>query len=244
MRDEIEPSTGRLKVQASHQQARPTTCEGIDQASQAAARGTLQVADLGPRFRTRRSQALHDGNRHRRVLLRSAESLAARIQREYQSLATTVFPPRHRSFGSQSGPIAPGGKRTQRTASQDARLCLASRTISSLCCVDRVKRQLNCACQAATSRPSFLFRAGYLTVCFQEGKSTPVSTGLWWKALDAIAVAARLLLMVKKRADDDTDGLSGGGSYYTRRCPRVWQRQRCGRRPRQSSRLLLQQADR
>ena len=104
-------------------------------------RGTLQVANLGPRLRTRRPQALHDGNRHRSVLLRSAESLAAWLEREHQSLATTVFPQRHGSVGSQSGPIEPSGKRTQRTASQDARLRLASRTISSLCCVDRLKRR-------------------------------------------------------------------------------------------------------
>lgn len=91
--------------------------QGTDQVSQPAARRTLQVADLGPRLRTRRSQALHAGHRHRSVLLRSAESLAAWLEREHQSLVTTVFPPKHRSIGPQSGPTEPSGKRTQRAAS-------------------------------------------------------------------------------------------------------------------------------
>jgi hypothetical protein len=104
-------------------------------------RGRIPDTDLGPGLRTRRPQALHNGNRYRSVFPRSAGSLAAWIHREHQSLATTAFPPRHGSVGSQSGPIEPNGKRAQRTSSQDARLCFARRTISSLYCVDRLKRQ-------------------------------------------------------------------------------------------------------
>jgi len=46
---------------------------------------------------------------------RSAESLAAWIQRT-PTLATNSISPRHGSVGSQSGPIEPRGKRTERTA--------------------------------------------------------------------------------------------------------------------------------
>ena len=73
--------------------------------AQAVARGTVPLPDLGSRRRTHRPQALHPGDRRHGVLLRSAKSLAARLEREHQSLATTIFPKAHGPFGSLSGQI-------------------------------------------------------------------------------------------------------------------------------------------
>ena len=74
-------------------------------------------------------------SRHTQTVVKALIKQARQLPEElYKS-------PRHGSVGSQSGPIEPSGKRTQRTASQDARLRFASRTISSLCCVHRLKRQ-------------------------------------------------------------------------------------------------------
>ena len=72
--------------------------QGTDQAGQEATRRTLQVADLGPGQRTRRPQALHHGDRHRSVLLRSAEPLAAWLEREHQPTAATVLPQEARIY--------------------------------------------------------------------------------------------------------------------------------------------------
>ena len=81
-------------------------------------------------------QALHHGDQHRRVLLRSAEPLAARLQREHQPTAATVLPQGHRSIGAQSGAAILHREGAQRASSHDARLPVAGTTISGLCCVD------------------------------------------------------------------------------------------------------------
>src|SRR5712672_2773117 len=51
------------------------------------------------------SQAFHPGKRRRGVLLRSAKSLATRLEREHQSPTTTILPEAHGYFSALSGPI-------------------------------------------------------------------------------------------------------------------------------------------
>ena len=59
----------------------------------------LPVADVGPRQRDGRSQAVHPGDRRHGLLLRPSESLAARHQREHQPAPEAVLPQGHRPLG-------------------------------------------------------------------------------------------------------------------------------------------------
>ena len=89
---------------------------------------------------THGSQALHPGDRHPGVLLRSAEPVATRLEREHQPTAAPVLPQRNGPIGAQPGSVELRGQRTQRAASRDARIQDAEREISSLCCVDHLRR--------------------------------------------------------------------------------------------------------
>jgi IS30 family transposase len=59
--------------------------------AQATAR-TLPVADLGSRQRAGGPQTLYASHRHQGLLLRSAQSLAARIEREYERAVEAILP--------------------------------------------------------------------------------------------------------------------------------------------------------
>ncbi len=93
---------------------------GADRARPAIAGRALQVADLGPRAGDGRPQTLHPSDGHRRVLLRSAEPLATRIEREHERSVETVLPQGNRLIRTLTR--APGQDRSQaeRSAPQDA----------------------------------------------------------------------------------------------------------------------------
>ena len=55
-----------------------------------AARDTVALADLGPRTRDGPTQKLHDGYRRTGLLLRSAKSLAARLERKHQRAVAAI----------------------------------------------------------------------------------------------------------------------------------------------------------
>src|SRR5215475_4491212 len=63
-----------------------------DPAGKKAARRALQIPDLGSRQGTCRPQAVQHGNTYRRLLLRPAQPLAARLKRKHQSPAAPVLP--------------------------------------------------------------------------------------------------------------------------------------------------------
>src|SRR4030095_13858137 len=86
------------------------------------ARRALPGAGLGTRERAGRAQALHAGDRCGRLLLRSAKSLAARLQREHQRSAKAVLPQRDQSVSAQPGAVERGRQATQRTTAQNAGL--------------------------------------------------------------------------------------------------------------------------
>jgi IS30 family transposase len=62
---------------------------------------STQTVDLGSRQRTDRSSEVQPGDRYRCLLLRSAKSVAAGFQREYQPPAATVLPQGYRFVGAQ-----------------------------------------------------------------------------------------------------------------------------------------------
>ena len=63
------------------------------------------------------SQALHPGDRHPGVLLRSAEPVATRLEREHQPTAAPVLPQANGPVGAQTGSVKLCGERTQQAAS-------------------------------------------------------------------------------------------------------------------------------
>ena len=60
------------------------------------ARATAPIADLGPRGGNGTTRAAACRHRRGSLFLRSAQSMAARLKREYQRLAEAVLPERHR----------------------------------------------------------------------------------------------------------------------------------------------------
>src|SRR5215510_13557091 len=69
------------------------------------------------------------GNRYRRLLLRPAKPLAARLKRKHQSPAAPVLPQGPRPRGALPGRTEQGGAPAQRAAEENAGLPVASRTI-------------------------------------------------------------------------------------------------------------------
>src|SRR4029453_13854219 len=118
----------------------------------------LQVADLGSRQRAGRAQALHAGDGLGRLLLRSAKSLAARLQREHQRSVEAVLPQRDQSVSAQPGAVERGRQATQRTTAQDAGLRNTGGAFSSMCCNDYLNRQpITDIHPTAAMRPSRTF---------------------------------------------------------------------------------------
>ena len=71
-----------------------------------------QSLDLGSRRRADGPQAVHHGDRHPGLLLRSAESVATRIEREHQPAAAPVLPQEDGSVRAQPGAVELRGERT------------------------------------------------------------------------------------------------------------------------------------
>ena len=92
---------------------------GADQAGEEAADRIVQIPDLGPWQGACGSSAVYIGDRHRRVLLRSAKPLAARLQREHQWPAAAVLPQGDRPIGPLPGTSEQGGSPAEWTAAQD-----------------------------------------------------------------------------------------------------------------------------
>jgi len=101
----------------------------VDQTRSQAAPGTLQVPDLGPRQGDGRPQALHAGHGHQGLLLRSAEPLATRIQREHQWTVAAVPPQGHRPLGLFAGKTQRLRQTLERAAAENTELPNPSRTI-------------------------------------------------------------------------------------------------------------------
>ena len=80
------------------------------------------VVDLGPGRRDRRTCAAEDRYRLGGVLLRSAEPMAARHQREHQRSAAPVLPEGHRPLPAQRRGARCCRRRLERPSSQDPRL--------------------------------------------------------------------------------------------------------------------------
>ena len=80
------------------------------------------VVDLGPGRRDRRTCAAEDRYRLGGVLLRSAEPMAARHQREHQRSAAPVLPEGHRALPAQRRGARCCRRRLERPSSQDPRL--------------------------------------------------------------------------------------------------------------------------
>ena len=79
---------------------------GLESACSQTPRYAATLTDLGPRTREGQTQGLHRSYGCAGLLLRSAESLAARLERKHQSAVTTILSSRHRPvwlFASGSG---------------------------------------------------------------------------------------------------------------------------------------------
>ena len=85
-------------------------------------RAAPAVVDLGPGRRDRRTCAAADRYRLGGVLLRSAEPMAARHQREHQRSAAPVLPEGHRALPAQRRGARCCRRRLERPSSQDPRL--------------------------------------------------------------------------------------------------------------------------
>ena len=84
--------------------------------------GAVSLADVDPRQGTRRASALHVGDRHPSLLLRSAASLAARFEREYQWTVEAVFSEGRRSLRRHTSQAQCRGQTAERATEENARL--------------------------------------------------------------------------------------------------------------------------
>ena len=85
------------------------------QAGEEATKGAVQVSDLGPGKGTYGSSSLYVGDQDRRIFLRSAKPVAARVKREHQWSAETVLSEGHRLVGALASPSEQSGSSAQRT---------------------------------------------------------------------------------------------------------------------------------
>src|ERR1700730_10048921 len=86
------------------------------QAGEEATKGAVKVADLGPGKGTYGSSSLYVGDQNRRLFLRSAKPVAARVEREHQRPAETVLSEGHRLVGALTSHSEQSGSSAQRTA--------------------------------------------------------------------------------------------------------------------------------
>ena len=90
----------------------------------------------GSRRGARRASPVHHRDRRRCLLLRPAEPLAARVKREHQRPAAPVLPQVDGPVRLQPSRPRRGGRQTERTASQDARVPDPGRYAGGHRCVD------------------------------------------------------------------------------------------------------------
>jgi hypothetical protein len=76
---------------------------------------TVEIADLGPGQGTYGSSTIYVDDQHRRLLLRSAKPVAARVEREHQWPAETVLSEGHRLVSSLTSLSEQSGSSAQRT---------------------------------------------------------------------------------------------------------------------------------
>jgi hypothetical protein len=91
-----------------------------DPSDQAAAGAPEALADLGPRHRARAASRLLGRDRRAGLLLRSAEPVAARVEREHERPAAAVLPERRGSLHLHAAAVGRGGGSPQRPAARDA----------------------------------------------------------------------------------------------------------------------------
>ena len=101
-----------------------------DQALAEVARRALSIIDLGPRQGTRRPPAAEAGHRHRGLLLRSAITLAAGLEREHQPIAAPISAARHRPRPTQPGQTQRHRQAAQRASQKDLALSRRQRRSS------------------------------------------------------------------------------------------------------------------
>src|SRR4029077_4712668 len=89
------------------------------QAGEEAAQGAEHVPDLGPGQGTYGSSSLYAGDQNRRLFLRSAKPVAARVEREHQWPAQTVLSEGHRLVGAFASPSEQSGSSAKRTTTRD-----------------------------------------------------------------------------------------------------------------------------
>ena len=76
---------------------------GAGQSRSHAPEGVDGVSDVGPWDRIRLAQALHGRHEREGVLLRPAESMAARYEREHQRLVAAILPQRNKPLDLHAG---------------------------------------------------------------------------------------------------------------------------------------------
>jgi len=92
------------------------------QAGPQATQGALQVTHLGSRQRNGGSQTLHPGHGYQGLLLRSAESLAARFQRKHERPAQAVLPKGNGSVERSPEQVECGRQTAKRKAKRNVKL--------------------------------------------------------------------------------------------------------------------------
>ncbi|CAA9294684.1 MAG: Mobile element protein, partial [uncultured Gemmatimonadaceae bacterium] len=106
---------------------------GARRRDHAPARAAAALADVGPRQGDERARALHRGHRRPGVLLRSAQPVAARHQREHQRehqrAAPAVPAQGRRPADAHPGRPRRGRRGTQRAPTRDARLAQPGRAL-------------------------------------------------------------------------------------------------------------------
>ena len=96
--------------------------EGARAAGEDAARAAEEDAVVGPRDGDGRARRLRGRDRREGLLLRSAETMAARDEREHEWTAAAVLSEGDGSLGLLAGEARPGGAEAERTSEGDARL--------------------------------------------------------------------------------------------------------------------------
>src|SRR5258705_4072356 len=77
-------------------------------------RAPLRAATLGPGKGTHGSSSLYVGDQNRRIFLRSAKPVAARVEREQQWSTKAVLPEEHRLVGAFASPSEQSGSAAKR----------------------------------------------------------------------------------------------------------------------------------
>ena len=135
---------------------------GADQTIQAAAKGALQIPDLGPRQGTGGSSAPDTGNRCRRLLLRPTFTMATWIERKYQPSPAPVLSERPGYVDLQPGQTQRCRAPSQRAAEKDRAIPNTGREVRRVCCSDQLNPQPTSAIAKLQAGIFFAFRTWHL----------------------------------------------------------------------------------